>query len=261
MLASILFFLVVGVIVTLFHSVRKAKHDDEIRFLCPQYGYTYLDDVPIEELGPLPWPPWSAFRFGLMHEVSRQTLTLRRPTGVIVSGQFYGKLYRGEYDSAARKQSEPCTVTWLTLLDRPAQQHLVDFCVGLQLTNGLHVLVRGNTIYALFGPRNRRSMAMSYREQFVCMVAMQRMLEGDLQRAEAGFNSIAGASLARVSVNLVAGAVALWLWGWIYTQSGFEPGIVLGPGAVILLSWLYVRHRWRKDEAELWSYLALRAQG
>ena len=259
-MAFIILFVFVVVIASILGIVRrynKAVRDDEIRFLCPQFGFTYLDEVPVAQLGPLTEPPWTAFLGGLERDTSQQTLTVRRTNGSIFSGQFQGVFYRFRIDLRTHVVSERCSVACLKLLDPGGQRHLVDFVLALNLKNGLHVVVRGNDIYAMFGPRWRRPMEMTYREQMKCMSAMLRMLDGDLARAQELFGEISGASVGRVTFSTLVIGGALALWAWIIKANDYTPLAVLVPALVVGLSFSFTWVRHRNDDAQLRSYLVL----
>ncbi len=229
--------------------------DSDIRFLCPQFGFTYLAEVPISRLGPLTDPPWTAFLDGDTRDISEQTITVARDNGSIFSGQFRGILssYRSGYRN--HEVRENYSVTALKLLDMRAQRHLVDFVLALNLKNGLRIVVRGNDIYAMFGPSWRRPMVMTYRERMTCMSAMLRMLDDDLQGAEELFGKIAGFSVGSVAFVTGITAGVLVLWAWFVMANEYSPLAVLGPLVVAGLSVVY---RWiwgGSEESGLHGYL------
>ena len=256
---SFVVILIVGTLwltIWLVERSKQARIGREIRFLCPQFGFTYLDEIPVSQLGPLHLPPWTAFTRGLVHPNCTQTLTAQRTTGTIFCAQFQGYFFRDDGDEV--QSSMPCSMLGLKLLEH--QQHLVDFCVGLHLKNGLHVVVRGEDIYAMFAPRHRRSMAMSYRERMQCMSAMLRMLEGDLVRAEELFAKICGVSPQRVAflTGIALGAFALW-W-WVIVLAGGHPAAILVPPGTGVLLCFYQQHVWRVEVAAFMEYLQLKVQ-
>lgn len=180
-------------------SIAARRHQD-LRVLATQRGYVFDDHLPLDKLSTFASPPWWHFPYGLRHPHARQTLACERPAGRIAAVNFHAYMRN---DDDGPYGDERLSVVALQLRDPASLDAVRAFVSTLAPANGLRVVMRADSVYAMFphGPISLiRNAEMSYREQMHCMGAMAHLLSGDFAQARVQFGQLPRYSPGRVAV-------------------------------------------------------------
>lgn len=200
---EIVLIIVVGVLRYVIYYFQRASRRDDIIFIAKQYGYDFRDRLTLRDFADYEHPPWETFYEWSADNNADEVLIMRHAKGDIFSFNMYAHL---NDNSSARSDSKgpPSLVSIIGMKvdsGTPVEEMAV-FAGERRARNGVRLAARNKCYYVMVMPTIRRSLEMSFRERIFCMRGMARMLDGELDEADALFEKVSGDSLTRALIML-----------------------------------------------------------
>jgi hypothetical protein len=199
----IVLFTVVGVLRLVIYYFQRASRRADIIFMAKQYGYKFQDRLTLLDFADCEHPPWETFPEWDPSNNADEVLILRHAKGDIFSFNMYAHL-NGYKGLTHRELGPPSLVSIIGMRVNSGEpvEDMAVFAGGRKARNEVRLAARGNCLYAMIKPTGRRSLEMGFRERIVCMRAMTRLLDGQLDEADALFEKVSGDSFTRALIAL-----------------------------------------------------------